>query len=286
MSTRFAGKSVIVTGGSDGIGRRTAQRFHEEGASVLIADIQDEKGQQLAAELGERAVFCHCDITEEEDIRAAVEMAESEFGKLDAISHCAAAAGSTKPFDQLSVEEWELAQRLLLRAPMLIVKHAVPAMRRNGGGSIVLFASAAVTNYQKLAPPAYTVLKSGVVALARFSALLYAEDMIRVNVVIPGAVPTPISQKMSGYDQETADAMTPLMLETWFKRIQPLPKPGSTDYLAEAVLFFAGDQSQWITGADLRVDGGLSLQRMVDAKEYGPAAEEAAAKVRAGVRAE
>jgi NAD(P)-dependent dehydrogenase (short-subunit alcohol dehydrogenase family) len=281
MNNRFAGKTVIVTGASDGIGHRTAERFYEEGANVVLADIQDEKGEALAAQLGERAVFKHCDITSEADLEAVVALAEERFGGLDAVAHAAASAGSTKPYDQISVEEWDFGHALLLRAPMLVIKTAVPAMRRRGGGSIVLFSSAAVTNYRKTNPPMYTVMKSAVVALARFAALLYADDMIRVNVVIPGAVPTPISQKMAGYDQETADAMTPLMLDTWFRRTQPLPKPGSPDYLAEAVMFFASDQSQWITGADLRVDGGLSLERMLPVSEYKVAAEQAAAQVAA-----
>lgn len=280
MEGRLAGQTAIVTGGSVGIGRAVVERFVREGATVVVADIQGDKGKELEQAFPQRVLYQECDVRVENELLQAVHLAESNFGRLDIMYHNAATTGSQDALDQLSVDDWDDSQAILVRASFLAVKVAVPSMRKNGGGSIVLTSSTAAVNLSSDIAIPYAVGKSAVITLTRMAALHYAKEMIRVNSIIPGVIPTTLAPMKAGYDKELAEKMVPHLGELLYKRFQPLPEAGRPDDIAAAAAFLASDEARFITGIGLRVDGGLSLERRISQRERAEALEEAAVRAR------
>jgi NAD(P)-dependent dehydrogenase (short-subunit alcohol dehydrogenase family) len=281
MTRRLEGKVAVVTGGADGMGKATARRFVQEGARVVIADVQEEKGAQVADELGDSARFVRCDVREEDDVAATVGVAVGHYGGLDIMQHFAATAGTQLSIDEMSVDEWDASQAILVRASMLVIKQAVPAMRVRGGGCVTLTSSAVAYLAKATNSAAYVTGKGAVVTLARIAALQYATDFIRINVIVPGAFSTPITLRGLGYSADMADKLVPHLEDLLYGKYQPLPRAGMTQDIASAALFLASDEASFITGADLRVDGGMSLQQPVGRTDLFQAIREA--EVRAGV---
>lgn len=250
---RLADKVALVTGGAAGIGCATAEVFLAEGASVVVADIREPdpgSGEH------DRLRYTRCDVRSEDDTAAAVGVAVREFGRLDVAVHCAGAVGDQAGVGEIGIEGWDATQALLLRSSMLLVKHASGAMK-DGGGSIILMSSGAALSLGGAGPYAYTVAKAGVIALARFAALELAADSIRVNTLIPGAIPTGIWGGVDGLQDEGARSD----FLSRFATMQPLLRPGDVRDLAEAATWLASDASGFVTGTVLPVDGGLSLFR-------------------------
>ncbi len=249
---RLEGKVAVITGASSGIGRATAIRFAGEGAAVVIADLNQEGGEsavRACKENGGRAVFQKTDVSAGEDVKAAVDRAVSEFGKLDTIFNNAGLGGAIGTIDEITFENWDMTMAILLRAVFAGMKYAVPEMRKAGGGSIISTASVAGLR-GGAGPHAYSAAKAGVINLTRSVALEVGKDRIRVNCICPGGINTPLINSRLPGGEETAAQFLAL--------IQPIPRAGRPDDIANMALFLASDEADWITGAAMVVDGGMT----------------------------
>lgn len=248
---RLAGKVAIVTGGGSGIGKASVLLFAAEGASVVVADLNVEAGQdvaRLASESGSRCVFQRADVSQEQDVIAMIDRAMSEFGRLDVLFNNAGVPPTRGPVTEITVEEWDKTQAICLRGVFLGIKHAVAPMRQVGGGSIISTASlGGLQGYE--GKHDYCAAKAGVVNLTRSAAIELARDMIRVNCIAPGGVSTPMFlNRIRSSDKAAADQV--------LSAIQPLPIATQPEDIAQAALFLASDASRSITGHPLVVDGG------------------------------
>lgn len=252
---RLSGKTAIITGGASGIGAATARLFVEEGARVLIADVQSERGELLAAQLGDMAFFCRVDVTREEDIRRAVGEAVKRWNRLDCMYNNAGFGGALGSIQTTTVEEFDLTFDVLLKSVFLGIKHAAPVMRAQRSGSILSTASVAGLKTGE-SPHLYSVAKAAVIHLTRSVALELGEHGIRVNCICPGIVATPLAAGSA----KASDAALE-KLASALARSQALGRVGQPEDIARAALFLASDESEWITGHAQVVDGGAFAGR-------------------------
>lgn len=256
MAGRLEGKVALITGGCSGIGLATVERFIAEGACVVIADVQDEKGAMLDLRFPGRAIYRRCDVTREDDIAAAVAAAEATFGGLDIAFNNAGAGGATSPITDMPVADWDGTMNLLLRGPMLGIKHAARAMIRRGGGSIINTASiAAMEAGWGLA---YGVAKAGVLHLSQLAAAELAQHNIRVNAICPGVIVTPIFGVAVGLPRAVADQMAGSLTQA-AAQMQPIRRAGDPQDIASAALYLASDEAGFVTGTHMLVDGGIRV---------------------------
>ena len=259
---RFAGKVTLVTGGGGALGRASALRFVEEGARVVIADIDLDRARAVAAEVGADAIAVRADVTKPDDCRAMVEAARSRFGKLDAVFANAGIGGEKVEFVHMPIEEWDRVMGVNLRGMALTCQAAAPALIDAGGGSIVLMGSSTGGWDTILGAGPYMTSKEAVNALARNLALELARYRIRVNAVCPGIIQTQLS-----FRQATDD---PAAWEAFFARFAeriPLRRVGQPQDVAATVAFLASDEARHITGASLLIDGGQTLQSWSNAPD-------------------
>ena len=257
MSHRLANKITIITGATSGIGEATARRFIEEGATVVLAGRSEDKGEALAKELGERAVFKRTDIMSEDDIAALVDFTVEQFGRLDCLFNNAG-AGDRTTVDSFDEDEFARIMRLLVGAPAFGIKHAARVMKASGGGSIINNASIAGHRLNQ-GGYLYSGAKAAVAHMTRLAGADLGEHNIRVNAISPGAVATPIfwggsqrAQTLS--DEENQRKME--KLEANLAKATPLPRAGLADDIAFAAVFLASDDGSFINSHDLVVDGG------------------------------
>ena len=257
---RLDGKVAIITGGASGIGEASARLFVEEGASVIIADVQDDKGWKLAEELGTRAEYLHADVSRENDVEGLVSRAVETYGRLDCMFNNAGIAGPTGPIESVTVEDFNEAIGVLLRGVFLGIKHAAPVMKRQGSGSIVNTASVAGlrTGYGN---HIYSGAKAGVIQLTRSVAMELGESGVRVNCICPGFIPTPLIGRARGLSIDEADQKLDTIRKS-FTITQPLRRPGDPADIAKAALWLASDDSSFVNGHALVVDGGVTGGRM------------------------
>jgi NAD(P)-dependent dehydrogenase (short-subunit alcohol dehydrogenase family) len=255
---RLEGKVAVITGGASGIGEASVRLFAAEGAEVVVADVQDERGGRLASELG--VEYVHVDVTREDDVEAAVSHAVDVYGRLDCMFNNAGIAGAVGPIESVTAEAFDRTVAVLLRGVFLGVKHAAPVMRAQGGGSIINTASVAAvrTGYGN---HVYSAAKAGVVQLTRSVAMELGEDNVRVNCVLPGFIPTPMIARARGVPLGEADGKLGVITEA-FREAQPIRRPGHPDDIAKAALWLASDDSGFVNGHALVVDGGVSGGRM------------------------
>ena len=253
-------KVAIITGGASGIGEATVRLFVEEGANVLIADIQDDKGRRLDEELGSNAVYLHTDVSQEADVKTAIEHILQEFGRLDCIFNNAGIGGVSGPIESIPVEGFDKTIGVLLRGVFLGIKHAAPVMKRQGSGSIINNASVAGlrTGY---ANHIYSAAKAAVIHLTRSVAMELGENGVRVNCICPGFIATPLIGRARGLSVEAAEK-TVDVVKTIFEHSQPLRRSGLPEDVAQAALWLASDYSSFVNGHALVVDGGLIGGRM------------------------
>jgi len=268
--SRLAGKVALVTGGASGIGEATVRLFVAEGASVVIADLQDERGGRVAGELGARAAYAHADVSREADVQAAVEAAVRRFGRLDCIFNNAGYGGVGGRIAEIPVEGFDETLGVLLRGVFLGMKHAAPVMRRQGGGSIISTASIAGLR-TGLGPHVYSAAKAAVIHLTRSVAMELGEHNIRVNCICPGGIATPIFGKGLGLSPERAEEIVPLMKGV-LENLQPIKRAGLPEDIAQAALWLASDDSTFVNGHALVVDGGLSGGRSWSESQFRRAA--------------
>lgn len=254
---RLNGKVAVITGAGSGIGRGTAELFAAEGAQVIAADIADDRGQRLEACAPGRIKYVHCDVTQEADIAAAMAAAEREFGRLDGLFNNAGTGGANETVEAISAESFDRVMHLHVRAALFGIKHAVPAMKRAGGGAIVTTASVAglCAGY---GPVLYSVAKAAIIHMTTLAAAQLAEHKIRVNCVCPGLIATNIFASALGLPSQLADSRLDAIAAA-ASDSQPIHRGGRPRDIAEAVLYFASDGADWVTGQALTVDGGLTL---------------------------
>jgi len=248
---RLEGKRAIVTGGASGLGEASVSSYIAEGARVLVADLQEAPGHELVAELGLHARFLRTDVSVAADVIAAVEEAMSAFGGLDVVVNN---AGWVKVDVAIEAEEADFDRMLAtyLRAHFLMAKHTIPHLIAGGGGSIVSMSS--MQAYRAIpGRVGVQAAKGGICAMTRELALEYGPAGVRVNSVLPGFTVTEKAER------DYAKSATPEELDLR-RDCYPLRRFGRPDDVANAVLFLASDEAAWITGIDLLVDGGTSMQ--------------------------
>jgi NAD(P)-dependent dehydrogenase (short-subunit alcohol dehydrogenase family) len=252
MSGRLQGKVSVITGGASGMGRATALRFLAEGASVVVADLNDATGKEFlesASQAGFSAQvrFARTDVAEEADVANMIELAVRDFGHVDIVFNNAGIGGAFGPVTNLEVEDWDFTFAVLVRGVFLGIKHGARAMKRQGtGGSIINTASVAGLS-GGAGPLCYSAAKAAVVNLTRAAAVELAPDKIRVNAICPGAILTPLVHRGS------PDAVRPRLAT-----LQPWGEAGEGEHIAGAALFLASEDSRFVTGEPLVVDGGLT----------------------------
>ena len=264
---RLEGKVVVITGGASGIGAASVRLFAEEGAKVVLADLQYEKGKALASELDGSVEFMHTDVTVENDVERLVRYAVTNFGRLDCIFNNAGIAGAVGPIESVTVDAFDKTVSVILKGVYLGIKHSAPIMKRQGGGSIINTASIAGlrTGYGN---HIYSAAKAGVIQLTKSVAMELGENNIRVNCVVPGFIPTPMIALARGVPIDESDSKIDAISES-FKGAQPIQRAGTPLDVARAALWLASDESTFVNGHALVVDGGITGGRMW--RDYGKA---------------
>lgn len=253
---RVDGKVAVVTGAARGIGHATASLLAREGAKVAVTDILAEEGEQLVkaiAAAGGEARFWHLDTSSEQSVSDALDGVVDTFGRLDVLVNNAGISGVNKPTDEITLEEWNRVISINLSGVFLCTKHAIPHLRRSGGGSIVNLSSIYGLVGAPDAPP-YHAAKGGVRLMSKTDALLYAADNIRVNSVHPGFIWTPM---VEGFLAEQADAEA---ARRAVDELHPIGHMGEPDDIAYGILYLASDESKFVTGSELVIDGGYTAR--------------------------
>jgi NAD(P)-dependent dehydrogenase (short-subunit alcohol dehydrogenase family) len=257
MAGRLAGKVALITGGCSGIGLGTVELFVAEGAHVVAADVQDAKGDMLERRFPDSVRYIHADVTAEADIAAACALAVSAFGGLDILFNNAGHAGLPGGVEAITADGWDQVFALLVRGPALGMKHAQPLMRARGGGSVINTASIAGLQ-AGWGPLAYSTAKAAVIHLSRCAAAELSPQKIRVNAICPGLIATAIFGTAMGMGRDAADQMAALVAQN-AAIAQPIPKSGLPEDIAAAALYLASDDSRFVTGTHLVVDGGITI---------------------------
>jgi NAD(P)-dependent dehydrogenase (short-subunit alcohol dehydrogenase family) len=254
MAGRLQGKVCLITGGARGIGATTAHLFAREGAKVIVVDVKDELGTAVVAEIvkaGGEAVFHKCDVTRLQDVATMVKRVDDIFGRIDVLFNNAGTA-IEGGVEELSEENWDRTFAINVKSMFLCSKFVVPIMRKNGGGSIVHMGSeSGLVGFAM--HPAYCASKGAVLNLTRSMALAHAEDGIRVNCICPGTIPTPL------YHEFTASLPNKDEVESSLRKEHPLGL-GTEEDIAYAAVYLASDESRYMTGSPLIIDGGYTAK--------------------------
>jgi NAD(P)-dependent dehydrogenase (short-subunit alcohol dehydrogenase family) len=253
---RLTGKVALITGAALGLGKATAIRMAEEGAAVAILDMRDNHGLVLANSLTERgyaARYWPCDVSQEAQVLRTVNDVAAHFGRLDIVVNNAGVSGANKPTDQTSEAEWDAVQAVNVKGVFFVTKHAIPHLRRAGGGSIVNLSSIyGIVGAADV--PAYHASKGAVRMMSKTDALTYASEKIRVNSIHPGFIWTPMVEDFLAHQgdivagRQAADAL------------HPLGHIGEPDDVAWGAVYLASDEAKFVTGSELVIDGGYTAR--------------------------
>jgi len=251
METTFKNKVALVTGGSFGIGRATALAFARKGAKVVIADWKENnETMDLIENLGGDAIFVKCDVSKKNEVKSLIEKTIDTFGRLDFAYNNAGIEGTSATVQECSEENWDKTIGINLKGIWLCMKYEIPEMLKTGKGAIVNCASVAgLVGFQGL--PAYVASKHGVIGLTKTAALEYAKLGIRVNVVCPGVIQTPMIDRLTGKKKETIEQ---------FIDLEPIGRFGEPEEIANAVVWLCLDEASFVTGLAMPVDGGFVAQ--------------------------
>jgi NAD(P)-dependent dehydrogenase (short-subunit alcohol dehydrogenase family) len=245
----FTNKTAVITGGAKGIGGACSRIFYRENANTVILDT-DPLGQELAAELGPRALFIQCDVAKEAQVKMAMEKAAETFGGIDVLVNNAGIQRYSK-VTETSEEEWDLVMNVNLKSAFLCAKHAIPFMQKQGSGVVINVSSVqAFISQQNVAP--YTTSKTAMLGLTRSIAVDYAPQ-IRCMAVCPGTIDTPMLRDAIQLSPDPAAVYQECVDMHLVKRI------GTPEEVGELVLFLAGENGRFFTGQAVRIDGGLGI---------------------------
>jgi len=253
MMKRAEGKVVLVTGGALGIGRETSLLLAKEGAKVAVTDILDSKGQELIKEIihaGGIAKFWHLDVSNEKEVERVYNEVAKEFGKLDATVNNAGISGADKPTHELTEKEWDTVMDVNVKGVFFCTKHAIAHLKKAGGGSIINLSSIYGLVGAGDIPP-YHASKGAVRLMTKNDALIYAKDNIRVNSVLPGFIWTPLVEKMGKNDAGFRKHLDSL---------HPIGHVGEAIDIAFGILYLVSDESKFVTGSELVIDGGYTCK--------------------------
>ncbi|MBN2639164.1 MAG: glucose 1-dehydrogenase [Bacteroidales bacterium] len=250
---RTEGKVIIVTGGALGIGRETCILLAKEGAKVAVADILDDKGRELIKEItqsGGEAKFWHLDVSDEKEVEKVFNEVVKEFGKLDATVNNAGIAGADKPTHELTEVEWDAVMNVNVKGVFFCTKHAIPHLKKAGGGSIINLSSIYGLVGAGDIPP-YHASKGAVRLMSKNDALIYAKDKIRVNSVHPGFIWTPLVEELGKNNPEFREQLDSL---------HPIGHVGEAIDIAYGILYLVSEESKFVTGSELVIDGGYTCK--------------------------
>lgn len=243
---------AVITGGAGGMGRDTAVLFAREGAKVVVGDVNDAAGAQLEAEVagfGGTLIYRHCDVSVESEVAALIGAAEASYGKLDTIFNNAGIEQPVTASTDVSEELFERVIDINLKGTFFGCKHAIPALLRNGGGTIVNNSS--VSAFANVGGNlSYAASKGGIMSMTRVIAIEYAGRNIRCNAINPGVIDTDMNRRNKALSDD------PAAVEQKWRSITPLGRMGTGTEIGEAVLFLASQQSSFVTGIGLVIDGG------------------------------
>jgi NAD(P)-dependent dehydrogenase (short-subunit alcohol dehydrogenase family) len=250
---RLAGKVALVTGGAQGVGKACCLMLAQEGAAVAVTDKQ-AKGKKVADQInraGGSAKFYRIDVSKEASVKSVMGSVAKELGGIDVLVNNAGIIGSGKLTHELSEREWDAVQEVNVKGVFFCTKHALKLMRSNGGGSIINISSVAgIVGADEL--PAYHASKGAVRLMTKTDAMIYAKDGVRVNSIHPGAIDTPMLTESLQGEKDIKKARKEMAEE------HPIGRVGKPEDIANAVVFLASDESSFITGEELIVDGGLT----------------------------
>jgi NAD(P)-dependent dehydrogenase (short-subunit alcohol dehydrogenase family) len=251
MEKIFQDKVALITGGSFGIGKATAIAFASRGAKVVIADwVEDKETLNAITSSGGNAIFVKCDVSKEADVKNLIDKTVAKFGRLDYAFNNAGIEGASAPTQDCTEENWERTIGVNLKGTWLCMKYEIPQMLKQGKGAIVNNASiAGLVGFQGI--PAYVASKHGVIGLTKNAALENAKSGIRVNVVCPGVIKTPMIDRFTGKQKE---------VEKQFESMEPVGRMGQPQEVAEAVIWLCSEGASFVTGHSLVVDGGWVAQ--------------------------
>ena len=249
---KLKNKVALITGGSSGIGKASALLFAKEGAKVVIADVNDDGGNETVEEIvkmGASAAYVHADVASSEDCRKMIEFAEATFGQLHILFNNAGIMDSRDDNAEVTDEDtWDLTMNINAKGVFLGCKYGIPALKRAGGGSIINTASFVSLLGAATPQIAYTASKGAVLALSRELAVIHAREGIRVNALCPGPLRTELLMKFLDTEEKKQRRLVHI----------PMGRFGEAEEMAKAALFLASDDSSYITGSDFVVDGGIT----------------------------
>jgi len=254
------GKVSCVTGGASGIGKAIVELFCNEGAKIILADIQDDLGNEIADNLGDNVYFKHTNVSKESDIIELVNSTINKYGKLDIMINNAGFGGVSGPIDKITEEGFDLTVGILLKGVFMGVKHAVKVMKENKTGSIINMSSVAGLR-TGFGSHIYSLCKAAVIQLTKTVAQEIGEWGIRINCICPGGIPTGIFTSGLPIEYERRQQITSF-LEQRFSDLQPIRRSGTTFDIAKAALWLASEDSGFVTGHSLVVDGGLTTKTL------------------------
>lgn len=253
---RLAGKVAIVTGAALGLGRAAARRMSEEGATVAVLDMMEGEGAELARELralGGEAHFWRCDVSSEAEVASVIDAVAARYGRVDILVNNAGVAGVSKPTHEITEAEWDFVQGINVKGVFFCTKHAIPHLKRAGGGSIINLSSIYGLVGGADVPP-YHASKGAVRLMTKTDALIYAPDRIRVNSIHPGFILTPmVEHHLDTMDDREAAREA-------VEALHPLGHIGEPDDIAWGVVYLASDEAKFVTGAELVIDGGYTAR--------------------------
>lgn len=254
---RVKGKTIIVTGGSVGIGRATCLLLAKEGANVAVTDLLEKEGRETVDEItgaGGSAEFWHLDVSDEAEVKEVFAKIRERFGGIDVLVNNAGISGVDKPTHEITEDEWDKVMAVNVKGVFLCTKHALPSMRETGGGSIINLSSI----YGLISAPdlpAYHASKGAVRLMTKTDALLYAKEKIRVNSVHPGFIWTPLVEELGERSEQGVEKFREQL-----DKLHPIGHVGEPDDVAYGVLYLASDESKFLTGSELVIDGGYTAQ--------------------------
>ena len=275
MSKRLEGKVAVITGAASGIGAATAKIYVEQGARIVLGDIQDEAGVALAEALGgsNTAIFRHCNVTNEDHVQGLVDAALSEFGQIDVMFNCAGIVGAVGPMSTTPADEWKLTIDIMVNGVFYGMKHASRHMKEAGSGSIISMSSTAGV-MGGLGPHAYTAAKHAVVGMTKNLAAEVGGFGVRVNCIAPAGMATPMVAEVITGDHHNLDDTIAALAEG-----SPLKgRAGLAEDVANAALWLASDESGYTSGLTLTVDAGATTGSTAEAPafaDYQPMMREA-----------